>query len=90
MSRPPCYCGQPRLLIRKEKKVPTRVSVSLSPDHANLLILIRYQRTAPERRIPSRIDRHLWQLYTYLSLGVASAPDAVDTSYWTVEFQSLG
>lgn len=63
VSRPPCYCGQSRLLIRKEKKVPTRVSPS--PDHANLPIVIRYQRTASERRIPRGIDRHLWELYLF-------------------------
>lgn len=45
------------------QKVPARVSPS--PDHANLLIVIRYQRTASKRRIPRRIDRHLWQLYLF-------------------------
>ena len=63
MREPLCYCRQSRLLIRKENRVLT--CVSPSPDHANLLIVIRYQRTAPERRIPGGIERHLWQLYLF-------------------------
>lgn len=48
-----------------EKKKRSQPVLSPSPDHANLLIVIRYQRTAPEGRIPRGIDRHLWELYLF-------------------------
>jgi hypothetical protein len=70
-----------------EKKTGTSTCVSPSPDHANLPIVIRYQRTAPERHDTGRDSQTPVAVVLILSLGVASGLQTQTTTHigrWTL------